>query len=126
MRVGGDVQQSPSDVGSKITRSQTKKNLDYASQKSNDRYSNAGSKIFKSGKNQKELKSERGSVRGAAMSQKPSANDLLSSASQVTEIILGPNYVAQLGEAIHDKELDETGKLGIQFVAHDRLIDPKF
>lgn len=63
--LGGDAPNSVSDIQSRLSRSQNKKNTDHISQKSQDRYSNTGSRLFRKSKNPRELNSERVSIRGA-------------------------------------------------------------
>ena len=118
--LGGDAPPSESEIKSQATRPQTRKDEDYQSVKSNDRYSKAGS-----GKAAR--KSALNSERRPAQVFRPS--DKQSNQKQMASLLTEPMAYTQnantLGEAMHDNALQETGKLGAQFVAHDRLIDPK-
>jgi hypothetical protein len=115
-RLGGDAPPSESEIKSQATRPQTRKDEDYRSVKSNDRYSKTGSR-------KPTRKSALNSERRPVQVFRP--GDEQSKASLLTEPLAYVQNANTLGEAMHDNTLLETGKLGAQFVAHDRLIDPK-
>lgn len=115
-RLGGDAPNSESEINSQATRPQTRKDEDYQSVKSNERYSKVSSR--KPAGKSIPPKSERRLTRVLRPSDKQS------NTSQLTEPMALTQHANTLGVAIHENALRETGKLGAQFVAHDRLIDP--
>ena len=102
-----------SEANSQLTRAQTKKNEETRSNRSQDRYSKASlSRVTRPNLPVNDERKSAQSIKQAKSEATP-AGDLLSQADRANA----------LGEVLQDNLLEETGKLGMQWVAHDRLGD---
>lgn len=104
-----------SEANSQLTRSQTKNNGDTKSRKSNDRYGKISniSNRAKLASNKDSQSNVGKSISQAKKSEIGSISDFLSQTQKANA----------LGETMQGNLLVETGKLGMQFVAHDLLVD---
>lgn len=104
-----------SEANTQLTRSQTKKQDETRSNKSNDRYSRVSSSRYS--RQPLGLKKERKSVNAISRKQPPSLASQLSGLKSTTQ------EANAIGEVMQDNLFEETGKLGMHWVAHDKLID---
>ncbi len=102
-----------SEANSQLTRSQTRQNADIRSIRSNDRYSRTANRAHR-------ISSQKDNRKvGVAKSISVKSNGVKS----ISDMLSQTYKERALGEEMQENLYGETGKLGMQFVVHDRLVD---